>query len=47
MWAQDYPHTEGTFGLSALVMKSIVDRVGSVDAKLILGGNARRIFALN
>ena len=44
MWASDYPHTEGTFGFSAAVMKSIVDQVGEATAKLILGGNANRFF---
>jgi predicted TIM-barrel fold metal-dependent hydrolase len=46
LWASDYPHTEGTYGFSAAVMKSIVDQVGEADARLILGGNAKRIFRI-
>jgi predicted TIM-barrel fold metal-dependent hydrolase len=46
MWAADYPHTEGTFGFSAGIMKDIVEKAGETDAKLILGGNAKRIFRL-
>jgi predicted TIM-barrel fold metal-dependent hydrolase len=46
MWASDYPHTEGTFGYSAAMMKSIVDQVGEDNAKLILGGNAKRLYGI-
>lgn len=46
MWASDYPHTEGTFGFSAPAMRAVLDQIGEDDAKLVLGGNARRIFAL-
>ena len=45
MWASDYPHTEGPFGLSAKVMAAIMEQIGPADAKLVPGGNARRIFA--
>lgn len=46
MWGQDYPHSEGTFGFTRGAMKSIVDKVGEEKAKLILGGNAKRVFKL-
>jgi predicted TIM-barrel fold metal-dependent hydrolase len=46
MWATDYPHTEGTFGFSTAMMKDIIDQVGEADARLVLGGNAKRIFWL-
>jgi predicted TIM-barrel fold metal-dependent hydrolase len=46
LWACDYPHTEGTYGFSASIQKSIVDQVGEADARLILGGNAQRIFRI-
>jgi len=46
MWASDYPHTEGTFGFSGTIMKAIIEQVGEADAKLILGGNAKRVFRL-
>jgi len=46
MWASDYPHTEGTFGFSADMMKSIVAQVGDENARQILGGNAKRVFRI-
>jgi predicted TIM-barrel fold metal-dependent hydrolase len=46
MWATDYPHTEGTFGFSQKVIQSIVDQAGLENAKLIVGGNAKRVFHL-
>lgn len=46
MWASDYPHTEGTFGFSAQAMQSVIDQIGTEDARLVLGGNAKRIFGI-
>ena len=46
MWAVDYPHGEGTFGISQQQTQSIVDQIGAEDAKLVLGGNAKRVFNL-
>lgn len=46
MWAADYPHSEGTFGFSRKAMKTVVDTLGEEDARLVLGGNAKRVFRL-
>jgi predicted TIM-barrel fold metal-dependent hydrolase len=46
MWAPDYPHSEGTFGVSQKMMRAITEQVGPDDARLILGGNAKRVFKL-
>src|SRR5690606_10602934 len=43
MWAADYPHSEGTFGFSRQAQRSVLDQVGHENAKLVLGGNAKRI----
>ena len=46
MWAADYPHSEGTFGFSRKAMKVVYDTLGEEDAKLVLGGNAKRLFRI-
>lgn len=46
MWAADYPHSEGTFGFSRQAQRSVLDQVGHENAKLVLGGNAKRIFRI-
>jgi predicted TIM-barrel fold metal-dependent hydrolase len=46
MWAADYPHTEGTFGVSRQRAGSIVEQIGAEKAQQVLGGNARRVFAI-
>jgi predicted TIM-barrel fold metal-dependent hydrolase len=46
MWGADYPHSEGTFGYSSKVIRAIYDTVGKENAKLILGGNAQKIFGI-
>jgi predicted TIM-barrel fold metal-dependent hydrolase len=46
MWAADYPHTEGTFGVSRQMAGSIVEQIGAEKAQQVLGGNARRVFAI-
>lgn len=44
MWAQDYPHSEGTFGFSWPSMQQIVEDTSPEIAKDILGGTAGRVF---
>jgi predicted TIM-barrel fold metal-dependent hydrolase len=47
MWAQDYPHSEGTFGYTADALAEITDLVSEADARKILGGTALEIYKLN
>jgi predicted TIM-barrel fold metal-dependent hydrolase len=47
MWAQDYPHSEGTFGYTADALKEITDAVPEADARKILGETALAIYKLN
>jgi Amidohydrolase len=47
MWAQDYPHSEGTFGYTADALAEITDAVSDADARKILGGTALEIYKLN
>jgi predicted TIM-barrel fold metal-dependent hydrolase len=47
MWANDYPHTEGSFGLSWSSMKSVSDIVQSpAHTRLILGDTATTLYGL-
>jgi predicted TIM-barrel fold metal-dependent hydrolase len=47
MWAQDYPHSEGTFGYTGQAVADVVAAAGEVGARLILGDTARRIYGLD
>jgi predicted TIM-barrel fold metal-dependent hydrolase len=47
MWAQDYPHSEGTFGYTADALAEITDAVSDADARKILGGTALELYKLN
>ena len=47
MWAQDYPHSEGTFGYTAQAVKEVLDAVSEADARRILGGNASALYGLD
>jgi predicted TIM-barrel fold metal-dependent hydrolase len=47
MWANDYPHNEGTFGYSRSSMQQVVDAVTTDAARLILGDTASRVYRLD
>jgi predicted TIM-barrel fold metal-dependent hydrolase len=47
MWAQDYPHSEGTFGFTASAQQQVLDAVSEADARLILGDTASSLYKLN
>lgn len=47
MWAQDYPHSEGTFGYTAEAVADILAATDEAGARLILGDTARRIYKLD
>jgi len=46
MWAQDYPHSEGTFGYSRLSMQTVIEMAGPEAARQILGGTAAKLFKI-
>jgi predicted TIM-barrel fold metal-dependent hydrolase len=46
MWAQDYPHSEGTFGYTANALQEVLDATSEAEARLILGDTARRVYKL-
>lgn len=47
MWAQDYPHSEGTFGFTGTALKEVLDAVSEADARLILGDTASALYKLS
>jgi predicted TIM-barrel fold metal-dependent hydrolase len=47
MWAQDYPHSEGTFGYTADALGEITASVPEADARKILGETALAVYKLN
>jgi predicted TIM-barrel fold metal-dependent hydrolase len=47
MWAQDYPHGEGTFGYTATAMQEVLDATSEADARKILGDNALQLYKLD
>ena len=47
MWAQDYPHSEGTFGYTASAVKEVLDATSETDARKILGETAASLYKLN
>jgi predicted TIM-barrel fold metal-dependent hydrolase len=47
MWAQDYPHSEGTFGYTADAVQEIMNSVPAADARKILGETALALYKLN
>lgn len=46
MWAQDYPHSEGTFGFTANAVAEILQSASEADARKILGGTATALYGL-
>jgi len=46
MWAQDYPHSEGTFGYTTDALAEITDAVSEADARKILGETALELYKL-
>lgn len=46
MWALDYPHSEGTFGLHGSSIKAVLQSTSLENAKKILGDTARRLYRL-
>ncbi len=47
MWAQDYPHSEGTFGYTAEAIAEVLAATDEAGARLILGDTARRVYRLD
>jgi predicted TIM-barrel fold metal-dependent hydrolase len=46
LWSSDYPHNEGSHGFSADIIQSVVDLLPPDEARMVLGGNALRLFDL-
>lgn len=46
MWAQDYPHSEGTFGYTAGALHEVLAATSEAEARLILSENALRVYNL-
>lgn len=47
MWANDYPHSEGSFGFGASSMQSVLDLTTPEEARKILGGTATELYKLD
>ena len=46
MWAQDYPHSEGTFGYTANALEEVLHSTSEADARMILGDTAMSLYKL-
>ena len=46
LWSLDYPHPEGVLGESVAIMKSFFDKLPEEQAKMVVGGNAARIWGI-
>jgi predicted TIM-barrel fold metal-dependent hydrolase len=46
LWSADYPHPESSLGESRHLVKSFFDDLGEEKAKLIVGGNAARLYGI-
>jgi predicted TIM-barrel fold metal-dependent hydrolase len=46
MWSSDYPHNESTLGYTRSAVNAVFDATTEENAKLIVGGNAVRVFGL-
>jgi predicted TIM-barrel fold metal-dependent hydrolase len=47
LWAEDYPHPEGSFGYGYSSRDAVINSVSEADAAKILGGTAISLFNLN
>lgn len=47
LWSADYPHPESSLGESRELVKSFFDDLGEEKAKLVVGGNAARLYKLD
>jgi predicted TIM-barrel fold metal-dependent hydrolase len=47
MWAQDYPHGEGTFGYTAEAMQQVAGATTAPQTRMILGDTATRLYGLD
>jgi predicted TIM-barrel fold metal-dependent hydrolase len=47
MWAQDYPHSEGTFGFTSSAVQEVLDATSERDARKILSENALALYKLD
>ncbi len=47
MWAQDYPHGEGTFGYTAQAVQEVIAATSEAEARLILGETAASLYRLD
>jgi predicted TIM-barrel fold metal-dependent hydrolase len=46
MWSLDYPHPEGVLGEAVALMKGYFETLGPEKAKLLVGGNAARVWGI-
>jgi predicted TIM-barrel fold metal-dependent hydrolase len=46
MWAQDYPHSEGTFGFTADALQAVFAATSEAEGRLIVGETAARLYKL-
>ena len=46
MWSLDYPHPEGVLGEGLALMQGFFDKIGEEKAKLVVGGNAARVWGI-
>lgn len=47
LWGNDYPHPEGIFPNSDKVLRALLAAVDEVDARAVVGGNAKRLFGFS
>lgn len=47
MWGSDYPHSEGSFGCTREAIKDVLAAATPEQARMILGGTAKKLFKLN
>ena len=47
MWSADFPHQESSYGFSWDVIQEVLDNTSEDEARMILGGTARKLFRLD